>query len=187
MVDQKREMFDHDEPDVNEPCRSFVGHLMWLANQTRPGILNAVRGGARLSPAPKLLHWQAVLHIVLYIESTSTYGKPFQRSLGNGVQLELYVDADYVHKANYRRSVSRGVIMCAGACASFYSRTQKSITLLSTEAEYVSMATGFGEVIFMRHIWSFFFLGPRCWVYHGEGRKPGGDPFVEKLCDHSQQ
>lgn len=47
MVDLKLEMFDKDESDVDEPFRSLVGHLMWLANQTRPDILIAVRAVAR--------------------------------------------------------------------------------------------------------------------------------------------
>ena len=43
VVGSKLEQFNADEPDVEEPFRSLVGHLMWLANQTRPDILNAVR------------------------------------------------------------------------------------------------------------------------------------------------
>ena len=94
----------------------------------------------------------------MYIKSTSTYGIIFQRDLGNGVQLELYVDADYAHEADDRRSVFGGVIMCAGAFVCFYSRRQKSIALSSMEAEYVEMATGFREAIFMRYLLSFIFL-----------------------------
>ena len=157
VVDQKLELFDHDEPDVDEPFRSLVGHLMWLANQTRPDILNAVRVVARYSAAPKLSRWQAALHIVMYIKPTSTYGIIFQRGLGNGVQLELYVDANYAHEANDRRSVFGGVIMCAGAFVCFYSRRQKSIALSSMEAEYVEMVTGVRETIFMRYLWSCTF------------------------------
>ena len=62
------------------------------ANQTSPGILEAGRAVTRCSAAPKLLHWQAALHIVIYFKSTRTYGFTSQRDLGNGVQLELYVD-----------------------------------------------------------------------------------------------
>ena len=122
-----------------------------------PDILNAVRAVARYSAAPKLLHWRAALHIVMYLKSTSTYGITFQRGLSSGVQLELYVDADYGHQTNDRRSVSGGVVMCAGACVLFYSRTQKCTTLSTTEAEYVAMATGIRETIFMRYVWSFIF------------------------------
>ena len=35
VIGLKLEQFDADEPDVEEPFRSLVGHLMWLANQTR--------------------------------------------------------------------------------------------------------------------------------------------------------
>ena len=125
---------------------------MWLANQTRPDILIAVRAVASYSAAPKLLHWQAALHILMYIKSTKTYGITFQRGLSNGLQLELDVDADYSYEANYRRSVSGGVVMCAGACVSFYFRAQKPITLSSTEAEYAAMATGVREMVFMRYL-----------------------------------
>ena len=130
---------------------------MWLANQTRPGILNVVRAVARYSAAPKLLHWQAALHILMYIKSTSTYGITFQRGVSNGVQLDLYVDTDYAYKANDLRSVSGVFIMCTGACVLFCSRTQKSVTLSSTEAEYVVMATGSRESVSMRYLWSSFF------------------------------
>ena len=63
--------------------RSLVGHLMWLANQTRPDILNAVRAVVRYSVAG------SVAHCDIYLKSTSTYGTTFQRGLSSGVQLEL--------------------------------------------------------------------------------------------------
>ena len=56
VVGLKREQFGADEPDVEEPFRSLGGHLMWLANQTRPDILNAVRAVVRYLQAPKRLH-----------------------------------------------------------------------------------------------------------------------------------
>ena len=42
MVVLKLQEFGKDDPDVDEPFRSLVGHLMWLASQTRPDIRNAV-------------------------------------------------------------------------------------------------------------------------------------------------
>ena len=47
--------------------------------------------------------------------------------------------------------------MYAGACVLFLSRTQKNPTVSSTEAEYVTMAEGFKEAIFLRYVWSFIF------------------------------
>ena len=149
--------FDPTEPDVDKPFRSLVGHLMWLANQTRPDILNAVRTVARYSHAPKLVHWQAALHVLMYVRFTSGYGITFQRGTARGVEFEVYVDSDHASRATDRKSVSGGVMMWAGGCVSFFSRTQKSVTLSSTEAEYVAMAKGLKETILLRYIWNFIF------------------------------
>ena len=77
--------------------------------------------------------------------------------MGSGVDLELYVDSDFASRDTNRRSVSGGVVMCAGACVPFFSRTQKSVILSSTEAEYVALAAGIKETIFLWYIWSFIF------------------------------
>ena len=76
-VGLKLEKFNADEPDVEEPFQSLVGHLMWLANQTRQDILNAVRAVTRYSHAPKRLHWQAAMHILMYVRFTSSFGITF--------------------------------------------------------------------------------------------------------------
>ena len=69
--------FDPTKPDVDEPFRSLVGHLMWLANQTRPDILNAVRAVSRYYHAQKLVHWKAALHVLMYVRFTRSYGITF--------------------------------------------------------------------------------------------------------------
>ena len=156
-VGVKLEEFDAREPNVHEPFRSLVRHLMWLANQTRPDILNAVRAVPRCSHAPKFVHWKTALHILMYVRFTSSYGITFQRGTEDSVNLEVYVDSDYASKATDRRYVLGSIVMCAGAYMSFPSRTQKSVTLFSTEAEYVAMADGLREAIFLRYLWSFIF------------------------------
>ena len=144
--------FDQEEAEVEEPFRSLVGHLMWLANQTRTDILNAVRAVVRYFQSPKLVHWKAALHILQYIRLKSGHGVTFQRGIDSGVDLELCVDSDFVSRDINRLSVSGGVVMCAGACVPFFSRTQKSVTLYFTEAEYVTMTAGIKETIFLRYI-----------------------------------
>ena len=155
MVRLRLDEFDQEEAEVEEPFRSLVGHLIWLANQTCPDILNAVRAVARYSHSSELVHSKAALHILQYIILTSGHGTTFQRGMGSGVDLELYVDSDFASRDTDRLSVSGGVVMCAGACVSFFSRTQKSVTLSSTEAKYVAMAAGIKEMFFLRYIWSF--------------------------------
>ena len=38
---------------------------------------------------------------------------------------------------------------------SWFSRTQKCVTLSTSEAEYVAMADSIKEALFMRHVWRF--------------------------------
>ena len=140
VVGLRLDDFDPTEPDVDKPFRWLVGHLMCLANQTPPDILNAARTVARYSHAPKLAYWQVALHVLMYVRFPSGYGITFQRGTARGVGFEVYVDSDNASRATDRKSVSGGVVMCAGGCISFFSRTQKSVTLSSTEAEYVAMA-----------------------------------------------
>ena len=82
---------------------------------------------------------------------------------GSGLELVAFADADYAIKATDRRSVSGGAIMCAGACVCWFSRTQKCVTLSTTEAEYVALADTIKEAMFVRYVWSFIFraLGTR--------------------------
>ena len=54
--------------------------------------------------------------------------------------MQVFAEADYASKATDRRSVSGGLVMCGGAHVSWFSRTQKYVTLSTTEAEYVALA-----------------------------------------------
>ena len=87
------EEFGKDEPHGVWPFRELVGSLMWLANQTRPDISNAVRAVARFAHAMKHKHWKAARRILEYLTVTSDYGATFQR--GTSLELLVYADAAY--------------------------------------------------------------------------------------------
>ena len=80
VVGLRLDDFDPTGPDVDEPFRSLVGYLMLLANQIRPDILNAGQAVARCCHAPKLVHWKASLHVLMYVRFTSSYGITFQHA-----------------------------------------------------------------------------------------------------------
>ena len=73
--------------------------------------------------------------------------------------LEVFADADYASKATDRRSVSGGVIMCGGACVYWFSKTQKCVTLSTSEAEYVALGDVVKELLFLRQVWRFMSPG----------------------------
>ena len=45
-----------EDPAVDANYREMVGSLMWIANQTRPSIANAVRAVVRFSHDPRGVH-----------------------------------------------------------------------------------------------------------------------------------
>ena len=128
---------------------------MWLSISTRPDIVNAVRAVARYCTAPRAIHWKAALGILEHINRTSEYGITFPRGTLSSISLEVFADADYASKATDRRSVSGGLIMCGGASICWFSRTQKCITLLTSEAEYVALGGAVKGLLFFRQIWRF--------------------------------
>ena len=153
-VGVKLEGFHEDEETESWPFRELVGGLMWLAISTRPDISNAVRSVARYCSAPKAVHWKSALGILAYINGTCGFGITYQRETTVGIFLELFADADYASKAtDMMRSVSGGVIMCAGACVClFLGRRNKCVTLSTSEAEYVTLGDAVKELLFLRQV-----------------------------------
>ena len=90
-----------------------------------------------------------------YISGTSENGITFQRGTLSGISLEVFADADYASKATDRWSVSGGLIMCGGASVCWFSRTQKCVTLSTSEAEYVALGDTVKELLFLRQFWRF--------------------------------
>ena len=146
----KLEEFVEDERVENWPFREVVDSLMWLSISTRPNISNAVRAVARYCTAPRAIHWKAALGILEYINGTNEHGITFQRGTLSSISLEVFADADYASKATDRWSVSGGVIMCGGASVCWFSRTQKCVTLSTSEAEYNALGDAVKELLFLR-------------------------------------
>ena len=90
-----------------------------------------------------------------HINGTSEYGVTFQRGTLSSISLEVLADADYASKATDRRPVSGGAIMCGGAKVCWFSRTQKCVTLSTSEAKYVALGNAVKELLFLRQIWRF--------------------------------
>ncbi|CAB1111183.1 unnamed protein product [Ectocarpus sp. CCAP 1310/34] len=131
---------DLEEPSVEYPFRSLVDSLLWIASLTRPDIAKSVRAVARYCSASKLIHWKAALGILGYAVRTSSLGISFQRGTVSGFSLIAFVDTDYASRA-----ADRGAI-------AWFSKTQKCVTLSTTQAEYVAMADMGKEILFLRQI-----------------------------------
>ena len=97
------EVFDEEEPTGVWPYRELVVTSLWLSDQTRPDISNAVRAIVRYMHAPKLKHWLTAKGISEYLKVTSSYSITFQR--GSGLESVVYCDG--VAHPLYRNAYTR--------------------------------------------------------------------------------
>ena len=64
----------------------------------------------------------------------------------------------YADKANYRRSVSRIAVALGGTFVSHANKTQRIVSLSTSEAEYIAAGDGVEETLFVRTVLSFIAL-----------------------------
>ncbi|CAB1113542.1 unnamed protein product [Ectocarpus sp. CCAP 1310/34] len=144
-----------DEGAGDVPFRDVVGSLMWIANQTRPDISNAVRAVARHSHEPNKSHWKAAQKILNYLLETAHLTLKYKQDTMVDVGTLVYVDADFASEATDRRSDSGALVLVADCLVAWISRTQKCVTLSTTEAEYVAMGDGVKEALFVKGMLEF--------------------------------
>ena len=74
---------------------------------------------------------------------------------GSGMKLSVLADADYVAASNDRRSVSGVAVILGDTVIGWKSFTQKCVTTVTFEAEYVALCDASKEVLFMRTVLVF--------------------------------
>ena len=131
------------------PYRSAVGSLMYLALATRPDIANAVRDLARYSHNPGWDHWLGVKHVFRYLQGTKDLGITYTRT---NESLLAYSDSDWANDESTSRSVTGNVFILANAAITWASRSQKHVSLSSSEAEYVAASNTAKQCMFVRHL-----------------------------------
>ena len=133
--------------------REAIGSMMWLSTMNRPDITNAVRAVARYAHEPTEILWQAIMKILSYLNGTRSLGITYVR--GSGLSLNVNADADYASKENDRRSVSGIAVTLGGTVVSHTSKTQRVVSLSTSEAEYIAAGEGVKEASFVRAVLSF--------------------------------
>ena len=142
-----------NEPGGDWPVREAIGSLVWLSTMTRPDITNAVRAVARYAHEPTERLRQAITKILSYLNGTKSLGITYVR--GSGLSLNVYADADYANKENDRRSVLGIAVTLGGTVVSHASKTQRVVSLSTSEAEYIAAGDGVKEALFVRAVLSF--------------------------------
>jgi hypothetical protein len=101
----------------------------------------------RYQATPKQSHLQAVKRIFKYLKETMTYGLWYPRN--QSLQLTAYSDANWENCVDERKSTSGGAFFLGDSLVAWLSKKQGSISLSTTEAEYIVAATCCTQVLWM--------------------------------------
>ncbi|KAG3049690.1 hypothetical protein PI125_g26544 [Phytophthora idaei] len=128
---------------VNAPFREAVCALMHLMTATRPDIAYAVGYVSRFMENPQDEHWVAVKRIFRYLQGTETHGICFKP--GDNIDFRGYSDANWAGDLADRKSTSGYTFMLMGAPVSWGSKKQSSVSLSTSEAEYIALSLAIQE------------------------------------------
>lgn len=136
--------------DVELPYQNLIGSLMYLAVNTRPDITHAVSYLSQFNTCYNKTHWNCAKRILRYLKGTIDLCLKFDKSKNNTI-VTGYVDADWGNSSD-RRSYTGFVFMIGSNAISWESRKQSSVATSTTEAEYVAMAHGAKEGIYLNNL-----------------------------------
>ena len=139
--------------DLQSKFRSGVGMLLYLVKHSRPDIANATRELSKSMDGATMLGYQELLRVIKYVLDTEGYGlklKPVSED--ETWRLTAYTDSDWAGDQESRISVSGYILYFGSVAAAWRSRGQKSVSLSSSEAEYVALSECVKDVRFVMKI-----------------------------------
>jgi hypothetical protein len=128
------------------PYRQIVGALLYLVSGTRPDLSFSVSQVCRFMHDPGKRHWEAVKQIIRYLKGTQFRGLVLG---GTGGELQGYVDSDHAGDKDTRRSTTGYIFYLFGGPISWNCKTQPTVALSSTEAEYMALSSSAQEAIWL--------------------------------------
>ena len=134
---------------ANFPYREAVGCLMFLQSCTRPDIAYNVVTAAQFNERPGKSHIQALKRIMRYLQKT----KDLRIMYGNnGLDLVVYSDSDYASCPDTRKCFAGRLAILNGGPVTWKSKKMESVTLSTTEAEYMAVTEAVKDVLWLRQL-----------------------------------
>jgi hypothetical protein len=127
--------------------------LLYLVKHSRPDIANSVRELSKVADDLTSAHWKAMTRLMKYVVNTESLGLKLKpRKLKDMFILEGISDSEYAGDTDTRISVYGYLLYFCGAPIAWKSKSGKSVTLSSTEAEYFALSEVAKEVIFVKQL-----------------------------------
>ena len=145
------------DDEFQKRYRTGVGMLMYCIKHSRPDITNAVRELTKVLGKATPAAYKEMLRICKFIADTKNMGlkvDPVVPSDGKW-KLEVYSDSDWAGSKDDRRSVGSYYIFLNDVLISWRSKSQKVVSLSSSEAEFYACAEAVKEIPFIAQLLLF--------------------------------
>ncbi len=132
--------------------RSAVGTLLYLVKYSRPCLANPLRELSKALDSANQATFKELKHVIKFVLDTADYGlkiKPFEQPMGEAWMMMVFSDSDYDRDTETRISVTGFCVFLMGVPISWKSRAQRSVTLSSSEAEFVALSEDAKEIKFI--------------------------------------
>ncbi|XP_062099829.1 secreted RxLR effector protein 161-like [Humulus lupulus] len=150
--------------------KSMIGSLLYLT-ASRLDICFSVGLCARYQGNPMESHITARKRIIRYVNSTLDFGIWYAKDTNSN--LICFSDADWVGNADDRKNTSGGCFYLGNNLVSWYSKKQNSISLSTTEAEYIAVDSCYTQLLWMKQM--MILLGYLLPKYFVNQSAKGGD------------
>jgi histone deacetylase 1/2 len=127
--------------------RKIVGKLLWSTKKDSPDCANAVRELSAHLSCPGEEQWHAVARVIGYLSNMEDRVLKLRKP--KELRVIAYVDSDWAANKVNRKSTTGYLVTIGGALISWQSKGQQTVTLSSTEAEYVAMSQCGQEIKFI--------------------------------------
>ncbi|GFU45191.1 retrovirus-related Pol polyprotein from transposon TNT 1-94 [Trichonephila clavipes] len=144
-----------DSPKTSEeiltvPYRNLIGSLSFIAIRSRPDIMYAVNVLSQFQANPGIKHWNCLLRLLGYLKYTREY--KLELSKVKSLKLRCYSDSDFATNRDDRVSMGGFITFIDETPISWRTFKQKSVSLSTMEAEYVSLTEAAKEFIWLKNV-----------------------------------
>ena len=131
--------------------RSGVGLLLYLIKYSRPDIANPVRELTKALDGANTAAFKELKRVIKFVLDTRMLGLKLIPKLNDNGNWSIvaYSDSDYAKDPTTRKSVTGFIIYFCGVPVSWTSKGQKSVSLSSSEAEYIALSETAKEIRFL--------------------------------------
>ena len=127
---------------------SLVGAFLWLSNVSRPELSYASSQLARYVSNPAQEHYSAALRVLIYLSGSAD--RTLHYAPDPTIGLQIYVDSDWAVKF----SVSGALFVFMGCAIHWFSKTQRSVSMSSSEAEFFAAMMAAKDGVHIRDVLS---------------------------------